>query len=114
MLWQVPQATVVPLQLVQSVWEPQCVCVAYPAGAALVTDMKSSAVTGIQSDPPVSASITSSVTKRVTEKKKSFACPYCQNTFPESVILQHEHLYCGMPFYCCLLCDKDFHTVLGL
>jgi len=40
-------ATVVPLQLAQSVWEPQQVCVAYPAGAALVTDMQGSAVTGI-------------------------------------------------------------------
>jgi DNA-directed RNA polymerase subunit RPC12/RpoP len=47
---------------------------------------------------------------RVAEEQ-NHVCPYCQKGFPESIILHHKNLHYRIPFYSCLSCGKNFHTV---
>ena len=73
-----------------------------------------SVTTTSTSSPVHTVAATETGNKRVTEKQKNHVCPYCQKTFPESIILHHKKLHYRKPFYSCLSCGKNFRTVLGL
>ena len=73
----------------------------------------SSVTTASTSSPVRSVAATETGNRRVTEEK-NHVCPYCQKSFPESIILHHKKLHYRKPFYSCLSCGKNFRTVLGL
>jgi len=74
----------------------------------------SSVTTASTSSPVHSVAATETGNRKVTEEEKNHVCPYCQKSFPESIILHHKKLHYRKPFYSCLSCGKNFRTVLGL
>jgi len=82
-------------------------------GAGPITTT-SSVTTASTSSPVRSVAATETGNRKVTEEEKNHVCPYCQKSFPESIILHHKKLHYRKPFYSCLSCGKNFRTVLGL
>jgi len=82
-------------------------------GAARSTTT-SSLTTASTSSPVCTVAATETGNRRGTEEEKYHVCPYCQKSFPESIILHHKKLHYRKPFYSCLSCGKNFRTVLGL
>jgi len=74
----------------------------------------SSVTTASTSSPVHTVAATETGNRRVTGEEKYHVCPYCQKSFPESIILHHKKLHYRKPFYSCLSCGKNFRTVLGL
>jgi DNA-directed RNA polymerase subunit RPC12/RpoP len=73
-----------------------------------------SSVTTASTSSPVCTIAATATGNRVTKDEKNHLCPYCQKSFPESIILHHKKLHYKKPFYSCITCGKNFRTELGL
>jgi len=73
-----------------------------------------SSVTTASTSSPVHTDADTETGSRRGEEEKYHVCPYCQKSFPESIIIHHKKLHYRKPFYSCLSCGKNFRTVLGL
>ena len=62
----------------------------------------SSVTTASTSSSVRSSAATETGNRRGTEKVKNHVCPYCQKSFPESIILRHLKRHYRKPFYSCL------------
>ncbi|XP_023726102.1 uncharacterized protein LOC111874652 isoform X2 [Cryptotermes secundus] len=86
---------------------------------------KSSTTTGVQTSDTVSSitkcSTPTSTHKAVTiktdnsiEENRNNICEYCNQIFPEDIIVHHRKLHFRQRFFSCIVCGKNFRTEVGL
>jgi hypothetical protein len=85
--------------------------------SSYITDVKthnsmSSITTHSTATPP--STVVTIKTDNSSGENTTNICEYCNQIFPEDIIVHHRKLHFRQRFFSCIVCGKNFRTEVGL